>query len=226
MAETGPNTVAEPPRPSIGYRVGRQLRDPLVLVLLAAAVTTSVLRDVTDTVVIALVIVVNTVIGVVQEVRADRAVAELNRLAAPTARVVRDGADRLVAAADLVPGDRVQLDAGDVVPADIRLDCAERLRLDEAAVSGESMPVDRGVGDEVSAGTVVVNGRRAGEVVRTGVHSALGRIASLVAATRPGPTPLQRRLARLGRSLGAVAVALSVVVLLIGLVRAGRWSTW
>jgi Ca2+-transporting ATPase len=219
LADVGPNTVPEPPPPSIGFRVGRQLTDPLVMLMIAAAVTTTLLRDFTDTAVIMLVIVVNTVIGVAQEWRADRAVGELNRLAAPTARVVRDGADRLLPAADLVPDDRVRLDAGDVVPADIVLDHAERLRLDEAALTGESVPVTRAEGEPVSAGTVVVGGRGAGIVVRTGRDSALGRIASLVAATRPGPTPLQRRLARLGRALGVTVVGLSLVVLVIGLLQ-------
>ncbi len=219
LAEHGSNTVAEPSRPSIAFRVGRQLLDPLIMLLLAGAVVTTVLRDVTDTLVILLVVVVNTAIGVAQQVRADRAVAELNRLAAPTARVIRDSAHRVVPAAELVCGDRVLLDAGDVVPADVLLDTAERLQVDESALSGESLPVARDRGEDVSAGTVVVAGRGGGTVVRTGASSALGRIASLVATARPEATPLQRRLASFGRLLGVAVVALSALVLVLGLLQ-------
>lgn len=199
--------------------MGRHLVDPLILLLIAAATVTTLLRDVTDTIVILLVVIVNTTIGVAQEVRADRAIAALNRLAAPTARVIRDGAHRVVPAAELVCGDRVLLDAGDIVPADVLLDTAERLQLDKSALSGESLPVARKSGEDVSAGTVVVAGRGGGMVVRTGASSALGRMASLVAAARPEVTPLQRRLARFGRLLGVAVVALSALVLVLGLLQ-------
>jgi Ca2+-transporting ATPase len=221
LHEHGPNAVT-PPRPRrLPVRILRQLADPLVALLLIAAVVTTVLGDLADTAVIVLVVVVNTVIGVVQEVRADRAIAALDRLAAPTARVVRDGVDVVLPAAELVPGDLVRVEAGDVVPADLMLVDAYRARFDEAALTGESVPVDHTGGEEARAGTVVVVGRASGVVVRTGASSALGRIAALVAGTRAGPTPLQRRLAALGRALGATAVALSAVVFAAGLA-AGR----
>ncbi len=117
----GPNTVAAPRKRGLAGRIFRQLTDPLVALLLAAAVVTTLLRDYPDTAVIVLVVLINTAIGVVQEVRADRAVAALDRLAAPTARVVRDGRDLVLPAADLVRGDLVRLEAGDVVPADLDL---------------------------------------------------------------------------------------------------------
>lgn len=202
----GPNTVAPPPRRQLAVRVLRQLTDPLVALLLAAAVVTTALGDYPDTAVIVLVVLVNTVIGVVQEIRADRAVAALGQLAAPAARVVRDGRDLAVPAADLVRGDLVRVEAGDIVPADLLLVEANRLQLDESALSGESVPVGRTVGQDALAGTVVTTGRAAGTVLRTGPASALGRISTLVADTRPTATPLQRRLAALGRMLGLVAV--------------------
>ncbi|GGN84678.1 ATPase [Actinoplanes lobatus] len=217
----GPNAVARPRPKRLAGRVLHQLTDPLVALLLAAAVVTTVLRDVADTLVILLVVLVNTAIGVVQEVRADRAIAALDRLAAPTARVVRDGSDAVIPAADLVPGDLVHLEAGDIVPADLRLHTAFRLRADESALTGESAPVTHEAGDESHAGTVVVTGRATGLVVRTGPSSALGRIAALVVGTRSGPTPLQRRLGRLSRVLGLTAVILSAVVFVLGLL-AGR----
>ncbi|MBQ1037570.1 cation-transporting P-type ATPase [Micromonospora sp. C81] len=214
----GPNAVAPPPRRHAAVRVLHQLTDPLVALLLAAAVVTTVLGDYPDTAVIVLVVLVNTIIGVVQEIRADRAIAALGQLAAPTARVVRDGRDLAVPAADLVHGDLVRVEAGDIVPADLLLVEANRLQLDESALSGESVPVGRTVGQEALAGTVVTTGRADGTVLRTGPASALGRISALVAGTRPGATPLQRRLSALGRTLGLVAVVLSGLVFAIGVI--------
>jgi Ca2+-transporting ATPase len=221
LALDGTNVVAKPSRVSTARRTLRQLADPLIVLLLAALAVTVAIGDLTDAAIIALVVVVNTAIGVTQEVRADRAIAALDAVAAPEARVVRDGADTVIPAADVVRGDLVRLEAGDVVPADLRLCIAHRLRLDESAMTGESVPLDRNEGEEVLAGTVVVAGRGAGVVVRTGGESGLGRIAELVAFTRPGPTPLQRRLASLGRLLGGAVVVLSALVLVLGLL-AGR----
>ncbi|MBY8870572.1 cation-transporting P-type ATPase [Micromonospora sp. PLK6-60] len=221
LRTAGPNTVTAARPRRLVSRIARQLGDPLVLLLLAAAVVTTVLGDYPDTAVIALVVLLNTVIGLVQEIRADTAVDALDRLAAPTARVVRDGHDVVVPAAEVVPGDLVRLEVGDVVPADLRLTDAVRLRLDESALTGESIAVGRVTGEEAYAGTVVVTGRATGVVTGTGSDSALGKIATLVASTRPAPTPLQRRLAGLGRTLGAAAVGLAGVVLVLGLV-AGR----
>ncbi len=216
LAADGPNAVAKPRPRRLIERIGAQLADPLVALLLAASVVTLILRDWTDTAVIMLVVVLNTAIGVAQQIRADRAIAALDHLTAPTARVVRDGIDQQLPAADLVRGDAVRLEAGDIVPADLELDEAFRCQIDEAALTGESVPVVREPGDEAQAGTVVVTGRATGVVVRTGPRSALGRIATLVAKSGGGPTPLQRRLARLSRFLGATAVVLCLLVFGIG----------
>ena len=217
LEREGPNSVSPPPPRRVLARVGRQLTDPLVALLIIAAVVTTALGDLPDTAVIVLVVTVNTLIGVVQEIRADRAIAALDRLAAPTARAVRDGVDVLIPAADLVRDDLVRLESGDIVPADLRLTEASRVSLDESALTGESVPVRREPGQEAYAGTVLTVGRAAGLVVRTGAASALGRIATLVANTRPGPTPLQTRLAALGRILGLTAVAVSAVVFALGM---------
>ncbi|WP_326554460.1 cation-translocating P-type ATPase [Micromonospora sp. NBC_01813] len=218
VAEYGPNTVPDgPARTGLPRRVARQLADPLVALLLAAGVVTTLLADYPNTAVILLVVVVNTAIGVTQEVRADRAIAALGRLAAPVARVLRGGVDQVVPAAELVPGDRVKITAGDVVPADLVLVDSSRLQCDESTLTGESVPVRRGEGDPAHAGTVVVTGRATGVVTRTGADSALGRVAALMRDTRPGQTPLQRRLNRLGQLLGLAAVLLSGLVFLIGL---------
>jgi Ca2+-transporting ATPase len=218
IAQDGPNAVAKPRPRRLIARIGAQLTDPLVLLLLAAAIVTVALGDWPDVAIILLVIALNTVIGVVQEVRADRAIAALDDLAAPTAHVVRDGRSQTIPAADLVRGDVVNVEAGVIVPADLSLVDAFRCQVDEAALTGESLPVVKDAGEELQAGTVVVTGRASGVVIRTGSRSALGGIASLVATTRGGPTPLQRRLARLGRVIGLAAVALCFIVFGLGVV--------
>lgn len=223
LEEYGANVVAQERRTPVWRRVLQQLRDPLIVVLLVAAALTLATGDFPDTAVILLVITVNTVVGVIQEVRAERAVAALTALSAPAARVVREGVECSVPAADVVPGDLLLLAEGDIVPADGEVLDAALLLIDESALTGESVPVEKTVGaastpGTVSAGTVVVRGRGRAQVTGTGPDSALGRIAALM-GTAPGLTPLQRRLARFGRVLAAVIVGLCAVVLALGLVR-------
>lgn len=223
LVRHGPNEIpAEPPTP-VWRRVLQQLRDPLILVLLVAAALTIATGDLSDAAVILFVITVNTVVGVVQEVRAEQAVMALSAMSAPAARVVRDSEERSVAAAEVVPGDLVLLAEGDIVPADGDVLAAALLLVDESSLTGESAPVEKAPdGDPargaVSAGTVIVRGRGRVVVTATGADSALGRIASLMGAA-PGLTPLQHRLARFGRTLAAVIVALCALVLALGLVR-------
>jgi Ca2+-transporting ATPase len=219
FAEHGPNAIASPKPPSPVFRVLAQLRDPMILLLLAAAVLTVTLHDLTDLAVILIVIVLNTTVGVVQELRAEHALAALNRLAAPQATVLRSGRTSAIAAADVVPGDLVLLDAGDIVPADLELSGAVRLQTDESALTGESVPVEKNTGDELFSGTVVTRGRGSGVVTRTGPDSALGRIAGLISSQRPRPTPLQLRLRSLSRILSIIALVLSGVVAVAGLLR-------
>nr|WP_179791243.1 cation-transporting P-type ATPase [Actinopolymorpha rutila] len=220
----GPNAPPRRPPVPLHRRLAAQLRDPLIVVLLVAAVLTIATRDISDAAVIVLVIVMNTAVGVSQEVRADQAISELAALAAPSARVVRDGAEREVPAAEVVPGDLLVLAEGQVVPADARLVEAVAFAADESMLTGEAVPVDKAAasteesGDEVSAGTVVVRGRGLAVVTATGTASAMGRVAALMAA-EPVRTPLQRRLAGVARVLAISAAVLCVVVLVLGLVR-------
>ncbi|GAA2003400.1 cation-transporting P-type ATPase [Catenulispora subtropica] len=216
----GPNTVPPAPPLPLWRRVGSQLRDPLILVLLVAAALTAGTGDWPDMGVILLVIVINTTVGVAQEVRADRAVAALGALAAPAARVVRDGVERSLPAAGLVVGDLVVLGEGDVVPADADLTEAAGLLVDESALTGESVPVDKAPARDaaLSAGTVVVKGRGRAVVTATGADAATGRIAAMLAPVS-ALTPLQRRLADVGKLLAAAAIVLSAVVLALGLAR-------
>jgi magnesium-transporting ATPase (P-type) len=164
LAADGPNALPAPHPVRLWRRVVAQLRDPLVLVLLAAAVLTTATGDWTDATVIILVIVVNTAAGVIQEVKADHAISALTQLTAPDARVIRDGDQQQIPAADVVTGDLLVLAEGDIVPADAQVTEAAALLIDESALTGESVPVDKAPGtgpgaDAVSAGTVVVRGR-------------------------------------------------------------------
>ncbi|WP_433190145.1 cation-translocating P-type ATPase [Actinoallomurus sp. CA-150999] len=220
LTRDGPNLLPQTRPTRLWRRVAAQLRDPLIMVLLVAAVLTAATGDWTDMAVIVLVIVVNTSVGVGQEVRADRAITALAELTAPTARVVRDGTQRSVPAAEVVVGDLLILAEGDIVPADARLVEAAALLVDESALTGEAVPVDKGPGaDEiVSAGTAVVKGRGRALVTAIGAASATGRIASIM-GRGGGLTPLQRRLVDIGRMLAGVTVVLCLVVLGLGLAR-------
>ncbi|GIE90947.1 cation-translocating P-type ATPase [Actinoplanes regularis] len=226
LARDGGNVLPSPRPTPLWRRIVTQLRDPLVLVLLAAAVFTLATADFTDASVILLVIVVNTTVGVLQEIKAERAITALSALTAPAARVIRDGRQGEVPAADLVVDDLLVLAEGDVVPADARLVESVALLVDEAALTGESAPVDKAATTDpaastsnvVSAGTVVVRGRGHAVITATGTASALGRIAAML-VTAPALTPLQRRLAGVGRQLAVGALLLCIVVLALGLFR-------
>ena len=215
----GPNRPPPQPRRSLLARVFGQLRDPMILLLLGALAVVLVLGDLSDGVIIVAVIVLNTAIGVVQEIRAANAIDALETLSAPHAVVLRDGQPVHVDSADVVPGDVVRLEAGDVIPADAELVDAHGLQVDESAMTGESVPVGRETGEEVLSGTVVTRGRSSAVVLRTGADSGLGRIASGLATSGLRPTPLQQRLARLSRQLVVVTLALAGLVLGLGLAR-------
>ena len=224
LQEVGANEVKQRGRISVWSSIGLQLRDPLIIVLLAACALTLLTGDFTDAAVIAFVVLVNTTVGVAQEIKADRAITALAQLTSPLVRVRRDAVENSVPATELVPGDVVLLGEGDIVPADCDLLEASSLLVDESALTGESTAVGKSArhgeeaGEGLSSGTVVVKGRAVALVRDTGPSSALGRIAALM-DTRVQPTPLQRRLAGLGRTLALVAVALCAAVLVLGLLR-------
>ncbi|MFI5960087.1 cation-translocating P-type ATPase [Cryptosporangium sp. NPDC051539] len=237
LAEIGPNVIATERERSIWASALAQLRETMILVLLGAAVLTALTGDLADMAVILLVVAVNTTVGVVQERRALGAVAALRALAAPTARVRRSGTVRPLEATGLVPGDVLVLSEGDVVGADARLCDAHDLTVDEALLTGESLPSHRSVepvgtaaapvadrASMVHGGTLVVHGSGTAVVTATGARSAIGGIADLLAGTEIPVTPLQRRLARLGRGLSAVAVGACAVVAGLGLLRGENWE--
>lgn len=238
LVACGPNEVATRRPLTLAQSLVGQLRDTLILVLLGAAVLTAATGDLVDCGVILLVVVVNTALGVTQERQALRAIRSVQNLVAPVARVVRDGADAWLPTRELVPGDVLRLASGDVVGADARLLTSTRLQVDESLLTGEALPADRDAGElsppagpvsdrrgMVHAGSTVLRGTGVAVVVATGPRSAVGRLASQVHDRRPPLTPLQRRLARLGRQI-AVAVAVACLLFLAsGLLRGEPWET-
>ncbi|HVB31871.1 MAG TPA: HAD-IC family P-type ATPase [Gemmatimonadaceae bacterium] len=232
LAALGPNRIEDEPETPWWMLLLRQLHDPLIYILLAAAGVSVVLRDDSDAIVILAVVILNSLIGFTQEYRARKAMRALARLTSPLAVVVRDGAQRAVPSPALVVGDLVVLASGARVPADLRLVQAQHLAVDESLLTGESVPVEKRTdplpdmtllaGDQLNmafTGTAVARGRGRGLVVRTGADTQLGRIAQTVRATEPVPTPLQESFAQFGRRVGLVILALAALVLLIGLAR-------
>ena len=213
----GPNRPPTPPPRRLHTRILAQVRDPMILLLVAAGALTASLQDVADSVIIAAVVVFNTIIGIVQEVRADRAIAALRALSTPSVEVVRDGAPRQVPSEEVVPGDHIVLAAGDVVPADGVVVVARLLQVDQSAMTGESLPVHLAEGEAITGGTLVTAGRVEILVTRTGPDSGLGRLAGMLAATPTRATPLQRRLTELSRMLVLAVGTLTAVVVVIGL---------
>jgi Ca2+-transporting ATPase len=231
LGRYGRNELAGRAGPTRLQIFGNQFRDVMIWLLLVAAAVSGVLLDEwIDTGVILAIVVLNAVLGYVQEAKASDALAALKELSAPQAVVIRDGAERLIPSAELVPGDLLVLAAGDRVPADARIVDSIHLECEEGALTGESIPdaktteptpVATGLGDRTSmvfAGTAVAAGRGRAVVTTTGRQTAMGEIAELLSAEEP-PTPLQVELDKVGRRLAVIAVATAVGVFAIGLVR-------
>jgi Ca2+-transporting ATPase len=232
--ELGPNEIARGRTKSPWAILAGQFASALVALLLAAAVVSAFLGEVVDAVAIGTILVINAVVGFLQEYRAERAVLALRAMTALHARVVRDGRPTSIAAADVVPGDLLVLEAGDVVAADARLIEAHALSANEAALTGESQPVDKSTApapadappterrDLVFMGTALATGTGRAEVLATGMRTELGKVARLIATAEESETPLQRRLARLSRTLLYICVGVVAAVAAIGLGRGTR----
>jgi magnesium-transporting ATPase (P-type) len=228
----GPNALPEPPPRPAWRTFVQQFKSPLIYILFVAAVLAVVLGHHGDAGVILAVVGVNALVGSFQEGRAERSMAALRRLSALQVRLLRDGAELVLPARDLVPGDVILLAAGDAVAADARLVDQTLLQVAEAALTGESLPVPKsvaavaeatGLADRlcmVYSGTHVTAGRARAVVVATGARTEVGRIAGLTERAQEPKTPLERRLAQFGRALVVAAAALFVAVVLLGLWRA------
>ena len=226
LVEVGANRLPVPDRPPYIAIAARQMADPLVALLLSATAVSILIGEELDALVIAAIVVLNAVLGFVQEAGAERAVLALRTAIHPTASVIREGREREVLAADVVPGDLLVLREGDRVAADARVAVREMLELDESALTGESLPVRKACASVarktamadrssmVFAGTGVTRGGGRAVVVATGGETEVGRIATLTATARPPLTPLQRQLAHLSRAMVALGVAVTALLTL------------
>jgi Ca2+-transporting ATPase len=232
LARYGPNSLPEAAGRSLIAAVVSQFTSFLILLLLAATIVAAAIGEIVDAATIAAIVALSAALGFVQEWRAEQAISALRAMTAPEARLIRRGAVTTVPAGEVVPGDIVVLDVGNYVPADLRLIESHMLQIDEASLTGESVPVRKSAEEvlpqqtEVAdrqnsafAGTIVTYGRGAGLAVATGEATEIGRIAQLIARPQLGPTPLQRRMSELGRYLGAAAIAVSAIVFAAGVLR-------
>ena len=234
----GANALKEAPKKSLPVQIWEQVRDPMILILAAAAIVSGVLGEIADTIIIFVVIALNTMLGIMQESKAEAAIEALRKMSASMSKVRRNGEVSVVASAELVPGDIVLFEAGDAVPADIRLIESASLKIEEAALTGESVPADKSsealedtsgsgevpLGDRanmVYMGTSVVYGRGAGVVVRTGMDTEMGKIADALTAHKEELTPLQAKLAQLSKMLSVIVLSICGVIFALGFIRNG-----
>ncbi len=232
LQKYGPNELKEKKKKTPLMMFIDQFRDFMILVLIAAAIVSGIIGELSDTVAIIVIVCLNAAVGFVQEYRAEQAMAALKKMAAPTAIVMRNGMPANIPATHLIPGDIVVLEAGMVVPADVRLIEAARLKVEEAALTGESVSVEKHteslrdedlpLGDRKNMaykGTLISHGRGMGAVVATGMDTELGKIASMIQEAEETKTPLQKRLAAFGQKLAIAVLAICAIVFGIGLLR-------
>ena len=244
LAKDGPNKLKEPKKDPVIKRFFAQMADPMVIMLLIAAVISAVAGAYTgeggiaDVAIILFVVVVNSVLGVVQEGKAEEALAALQKMSAATSKVIRDGRLDEVASTDLVVGDIVLLEAGDSVPADCRVLESASMKIEESALTGESLPVEKtaeiltlsGGADDIAlgdrknmcySGSVVVYGRGRAVVVATGMNTEMGKIADAISQAEDGQTPLQVSLDQLSRTLTKLVVAICALIFFTGFIKHG-----
>ena len=241
LAEHGPNKLEEGRKKSLLARFLGELADPMIIILIVAAVISGITafyagESFTDVIIIMAVVVINAVLGVVQESKAEAAIAALQEIAAATSKVMRDGKVMTLRSEELVPGDVVLLEAGDAVPADGRIIESASLKIEEAALTGESVPVNKFIdflslggakdvplGDRKNMmymGSTVVYGRGKAVVTGTGMNTEMGKIAGALAQAEDEQTPLQIKLAQLSKALTVLVVGICAIIFAVGLVRA------
>ncbi len=232
-AEYGPNELQSEPPPTFWERLFAQFNNFIVWLLIVAALISGVLGEWAEAIAIAIIVILNAILGVVQEGRAEESLEALKKLASPEADVTRDGHRTTIPASELVPGDIVHLEAGNYVPADLRLLTTFNLKIEEASLTGESVPVEKDANatfdeDKVVSerrnmaymGTTITYGRGEGIVTGTGMRTEIGKIAEMIQETEQEDTPLQRSLDQVGKALGIACIIISGIVFVTGLVRA------
>ena len=241
LEKYGANTLQEGKKKSLLEKFVDQFKDFMILVLLVAAVVSMFAHqgepDPTDAIIILAVVLLNAVLGVFQESKAEEAIEALKKMASPVASVLRDGHVEHIKGEDIVVGDVVILEAGDVVPADMRLFEVNTVKIEESALTGESVPVDKDLviptGDEVGIGdrtnmafssTNVTYGRAVGVVTSTGMNTEVGKIANMLANTEESKTPLQENQDALGKWLTIMILVIAVIIFLVGMLRGNEWT--
>lgn len=232
LTHYGKNMLREAKKKTLVQRFAEQLCDSLIFVLFAAAAISIMLHEYSDAVIILAVVAMNAVVGVIQEGKAEKALESLRKMTKLEAVVIRDGKERIIPAEELVPGDLVMLDAGRQVPADLRLVQGANLKIEESALTGESVPVSKSstfiAPSEVQAGdrknmafmtSYVTNGRGSGIVIATGMDTEIGRIAALIHEAPEEETPLQKRLSDLGKVLSLTAVFLCALLFALAVIQ-------
>jgi len=236
-AQYGPNALAEKGAKNPWLILWEQFTATMVLILIAAALLSAFLAKWTEAISIIAIVLLFTILGFIQEYRAERAMAALKKLTVPSVRVRRNGQTREIPAPELVPGDIIFLEAGNVVPADVRIIENANLRIQEAALTGESEPVEKSslaipgtdlaLGDRRNLGylgTIVTYGRGVAVVIATGMRTELGRIANLLQSVESDMTPLQQRLDQVGKVLAIAGTAVALLIMLIGLLSGEEFS--
>jgi len=232
LAACGANELTERPRPGFLALLWDQFNNYLVIILVVAALVSLLLGEYVDSIAIMVIVALNAVVGVVQESKAEQALEALQKMSAPNAQVMRDGHQVTVPGRELVPGDVVLLEAGNYVPSDLRLTETVNLKIDEASLTGESVPVEKRaaavlqgdipLGDRKNSafmGSLITYGRGKGMVTGTGMHTQIGLIAEMIQSFETESTPLQRKLEHLGKVLGTACLAICALVFIYGLVR-------
>ncbi len=228
----GTNELMEKPKESFFSKIMEQFSDFLVLILIAAALFSILIGEIRDSIVILSVVVINALLGIYQESKAEKALEALQKMTSPTAKVIRNGHLDVVSTSNLVPGDLVVLETGDIVPADIRLVESSNLKLDEASLTGESVPVEKNshkvyekdipLGDRQNMAymsTIITYGRAKGIIVETGHNTEIGRIATQIQSFDEELTPLQKKLNELGKYLGIITIMVCIIVFGVGILQ-------
>jgi len=234
--EYGLNELKAKKKKSLIIKFLEQFKDFMIIVLIMAAIVSGVVgyiqgEGITDSIIILIVVIVNAIIGVAQEAKAEKSLEALQKLSSHSAKVIRDGNLTVVASRELVPGDVVVLDTGDFVPADLRIVEEANLKSQEASLTGESVPVEKfidtineekvGIGDRTNmlfSSSLITYGRGKGIVVETGMNTEVGKIAGIISETVETETPLQTKLNKLGKTLGLAALVICAVIFIIGLI--------